>query len=701
MKLRILILLSLLALMISKTARAQESPSKLLVPIGGGYAETLDDFVKTAMARSLDETVSILVLPISFASNPDQISAEERKQDLRDAETRRAQIEQVCQRLAQPGVRCSVELAPVLVHADAEDSAMQKFFTPTLDAVFILGGDQMVAMQVINNTPFETRLIDAYTQGVLVGGTSAGAAVEAATMLGGYTPGYDAASSLDFGAVDLWIPPARHGLTFGLSTAVIDQHFFQRGRPGRLLNTISMPAVPQVGIGLDAYTGVHISDNKTLRDVFGLYNITILDAQTYHAADAVQYHGPFNSLSLRNVLVQMLAPGTYSYDLETRRHSLSDPPERIERSFDALSLPEGAGALMLSGDLGNNPDNELLTRFANLSGGGKAKILIVMAGYPNSSTASQVAAALSNGLRVATQVTILQGADSEPLEIPEDVTGILVAGDDVVSIQPEQLSGVRAAWASGKPVMMVGAASAIAGRFYANNSPTPNEADQTEAATEQSFIKGMTAIKSGLGMLGINIEPRLLEENRWGRLFSLAYMHPENLAFGLTTNSALELTPKGASAQGERSIISLDLSRAALDTGSNQGFIIANGLLDVFSPGDLVQAETANINSAPLRLPTPAHVALLPTPAETAWIPTEAPAELIPTVTSWPSATPKPTREPKLTPTPRQPHATPAPPVIPPTTDPQLMDLLSLVALILVMILLFAIWINRGRLKLR
>ena len=53
-------------------------------------------------------------------------------------------------------------------------------------------------------------------------------------------------------------------------------------------------------------------------------------------------------LSLRNVLVHLLAPGGSGYDLATRSHSLAAPAARLERSFAALRTPAGAGRLSYS-----------------------------------------------------------------------------------------------------------------------------------------------------------------------------------------------------------------------------------------------------------------------------------------------------------------------------------------------------------------
>ena len=63
-------------------------------------------------------------------------------------------------------------------------------------------------------------------------------------------------------------------------------------------------------MGIDAYTGLRVANGSLLEDVFGLYTVAVLDAATLGAADRVQYAGEGRTLSLRNVLVSLLARAT-------------------------------------------------------------------------------------------------------------------------------------------------------------------------------------------------------------------------------------------------------------------------------------------------------------------------------------------------------------------------------------------------------
>jgi hypothetical protein len=80
---------------------------------------------------------------------------------------------------------------------------------------------------------------------------------------------------------------------------------------------------------------------------------------------------------------------------------------------------------------------------------------------------------------------------------------------------------------------------------------------------------------------------------------------------------------------GKNSILVLDLSRADLAVGSQNGFVIANGLLDIFAPGDLVQPQPADVNT----VFTPQATPLLPT-AEVTFEPTVNATVTLPTIST-------------------------------------------------------------------
>lgn len=649
-----LLIIFLVTLLSRSPVEAMEQPLRMLIPMGGGYSDLYTGFSQAVIAHAQGKDVHILVLPLPYATDPESITAGERQENLQAAEERRFQIEEACKRTAPEGVACTATLAPILVRSDALDPAALDYFAPDLTAIFILGGDQTIAMQVISGTPVEKAMAEAYDRGVIIAGTSAGCGMQSAVMLGSYNLNFAAGNSLFFGASEVWHTPERHGLLFGMQDAILDQHFFQRGRVGRLLNAISLPDVPHVGVGVDAYTGVLAPEGKRLQGVFGLYVVAVLDAETYHAADSVEYVYPPDSplplLSLRNVLVNLIPPGDFIYDLEQRRFTqfgeaafVSGPSPRLERAYETLALPSGAGALFLAGGLDKSlQNNPTLQRFVELSGGESARILVVAAGYPSDSSAQRTADKYAAALNSNTQTLVIPRNASEPPPLPEGITGILLVGRDQGLIEVGALPDLRAAWLSGTPILADGAAAAVLGQFYSAHGPVPEEGEEHEIAAQRSFLQGRTQIKPGLGLLNLTVEPDVLGNNRWGRLFSLAYNHPEIITIGLNSDTALVLDDQGATAWGKNAVFVLDNRYASLTLGTNEGFAIANGFLDVFAPGEAVKPRMANSEAVYVPAPTPdlslAVVSLPPTAVSTE-PPTNAPTAS-PTKSPSPAATP-------------------------------------------------------------
>lgn len=599
----------------------------LLIPMGGGYSDVYSGLCKEVVQRAENNVVKILVLPATYSSNAEAISDGERQVNMTDAERRRFEVEQACQRAAGEGVKVSAVIVPVFTRSDALLPENAALFTPDVTAIFILGGDQTVAMRAIANTPIEAAMADLFARGTIVSGTSAGGGMLAASMLAGYNLNFAAESALKFGAADVWHSADLHGLSFSLPNAILDQHYFQRARLGRLLNAILLPGVPHIGIGVDAYTGVKIANQQRVFGVFGLYTVMVLDAETYHAADAVSYIGESNLVSVRNVLFHLLAKNSASYDLLNRQSSLAEVKPMLAREAGFLQLPPGAGELFLAGNLlPALPESAILKQFEASLPAGEGKILIVATGYRSGTAASAEARKIQNALSAPSEVVFVPADQTDGIEIPRDTRGILVMGKDQSLLAPAALTPVVSAWQQGMPLLLDNAAAALAGAFYANHEPTPTEGEEAEAATQRAFLQGRTKIATGLGLIPAVFEPRLVSNNRWGRLFSLIYNHPELVGFGLQDDTAIWIQPGGAKVLGSNGVFSLDLRFATLSLGENEGFEIANGMLDVFQPGEEIVYPVADIAASFEPQPTPILATAVPT-ATTA--PTSAPTATV------------------------------------------------------------------------
>ena len=147
--------------------------------------------------------------------------------------------------------------------------------------IFFTGGNQLRLTTLLGGTPVATLIRRRNAAGVTVGGTSAGASILSEHMIAFGDEG----SSVISGSVRL--APGL-GLT---NRFVIDQHFRQRDRLGRLITALAYNPFA-VGIGLDEDTAVFIGPDETL-EVEGSGGVTIVERQGHDLfVDGQRLRGP-------------------------------------------------------------------------------------------------------------------------------------------------------------------------------------------------------------------------------------------------------------------------------------------------------------------------------------------------------------------------------------------------------------------------
>ncbi|HET9516329.1 MAG TPA: cyanophycinase [Actinoplanes sp.] len=131
--------------------------------------------------------------------------------------------------------------------------------------VFFTGGDQVRITTVIGGTRCDSLLQSlVHERGVVLAGTSAGAAMMSGTMIvGGDQPGVTTASVRT-------VP----GLEF-LPGVLIDMHFAERGRLNRLLSAVAQYP-HELGLGIDEDTAI-LADGESF-EVLGSGAVTVVDA---------------------------------------------------------------------------------------------------------------------------------------------------------------------------------------------------------------------------------------------------------------------------------------------------------------------------------------------------------------------------------------------------------------------------------------
>ena len=187
------------------------------------------------------------------------------------------------------------------------------------------GGNQLKLSAILCGTPVGDAIVAAHRAGAVVGGTSAGASIQSSHMVAFGASGATAKQRMTQVAAGLGL----------LQSTVIDQHFDQRNRYGRLLMIVSQsPAL--LGLGVDEDTAAIVEEtvdgepHEILR-VVGRGVVTIFDP-----ANVVTnaYEAKRSAPVLASGVVLHALPEGARFDLTTRRllpfTSQIDPLEAAE-----------------------------------------------------------------------------------------------------------------------------------------------------------------------------------------------------------------------------------------------------------------------------------------------------------------------------------------------------------------------------------
>jgi cyanophycinase len=172
--------------------------------------------------------------------------------------------------------------------------------------VFFTGGDQMKITSQIGDTLIFRRLKEIYEEGGLIAGTSAGAAVMSETML---VTGGDEDSHVIGGSLRM-----APGLGL-ISGVIIDQHFMERGRLGRLLGAVAQNP-KNLGIGIDEQTAIVVERGNGFY-VLGSGAVYVIDGSEVTYSNIAE-EDLNKTLSIYNVRMHMLSQGD-RFDLIARR----------------------------------------------------------------------------------------------------------------------------------------------------------------------------------------------------------------------------------------------------------------------------------------------------------------------------------------------------------------------------------------------
>jgi cyanophycinase len=175
--------------------------------------------------------------------------------------------------------------------------------------IFLTGGNQLRLASTIGGTRLADAILERFRHGAVVAGTSAGASALSSHMIA-------------FGASGATPKQRMAQISAGLGLipgVIVDQHFQQRNRLGRLLSLIAQnPSL--LGIGVDEDTAGVVGPDHQL-EVIGRGSITVVDGSGSETdAWEVKGHRP---LMISGVVLHSL-PSGYRFDLR-RRHRIATP----------------------------------------------------------------------------------------------------------------------------------------------------------------------------------------------------------------------------------------------------------------------------------------------------------------------------------------------------------------------------------------
>lgn len=195
-----------------------------------------------------------------------------------------------------------------LLNINTRDSADDKQYCDKLRSsrcVFMTGGDQLRLTSILGGTMASGILKELYYSGGIIMGTSAGASVMSSTMI---------VQGLDNEPAKKCTLKMAPGLGL-INSMIIDQHFDQRGRFGRLLCGVAEnPGV--FGIGIDEDTSIKLYPDMHF-EVIGSNAVTVIDGKSIQSSNVSELKQD-EILAITGVTVHVLPQG-YGFDLNNRK----------------------------------------------------------------------------------------------------------------------------------------------------------------------------------------------------------------------------------------------------------------------------------------------------------------------------------------------------------------------------------------------
>lgn len=226
------------------------------------------------------------------------------------------------------------------VRPQTRAQAFDAFSVELLDqatGVFMTGGNQLKLTAVLTGTPVGRAIIEAHKRGAVVGGTSAGCSILAEHMIAFGASGPTPKQRMGQMAAGLGLIPG----------VILDQHFTQRNRYGRLLGLVAQsPSL--LGLGVDEDTAAVFQG--TTFTVVGRGGVTVMDGSHAFSNSAT---APATAPVMVTGVTMHVLPAGHAFDIATRTYvpptAKPPPTERRELAEAAASLAQLAREIAKEG----------------------------------------------------------------------------------------------------------------------------------------------------------------------------------------------------------------------------------------------------------------------------------------------------------------------------------------------------------------
>lgn len=410
-----------------------------------------------------------------------------------------------------------------LLHTrDREVADTEAFCAPLREAtaVWMSGGQQSRLAAAYGGTRVERELLAVLARGGVVGGTSAGAAVQSPTMIEQGNPE----------------PVIATGFAL-LPGTIIDQHFRQRERQPRLWAALAQHP-DLVGLGIDERTALVVHGRRATVLGEGTVSVFLADAGARPRRERAVHRGSVLDL------------------VQLRRAARARAADRPFPAAPVAARVDGPGTLVMGG--GGRLPPAVLERFVAAAGGSEARIVVVPTAAGDSFDRAAAAGVRSLRAAGATHVTAWHVTDRARLADPESTaplraaTGIWFTGGRQWRLVDAYdgtaaLEAFRDVLRRGGAIGGSSAGTSIQAEVMVRGHPLGNRAMLVEG-----YARGFAFLR------GAAVDQHFSQRDREPDLRGLVEAHPQVLGLGVDESTALVVQGTTAEVVGAHGVTVLD-----------------------------------------------------------------------------------------------------------------------------------------------